>query len=162
MNIVEFCAEMDQQLGRSSQQDRLPLAVKLLCKAFKVEGGDIALFLLDTEEEMLRFIWPEKLRNSGAIPVNAKNSLVARTLRDKRGFLDNRFAKSAHGVIFEAFSGGNPIQKILSVPILAGEETQGVIQISRKGADHKDAGADFSQAELTALQKMAEIIGRHL
>jgi hypothetical protein len=162
MNIADFCSELDLQLGLSSPPQRLPLAITMLCKAYKVQAGDIAVFLLDPKEQMLKFVWPEKLKNSGAIPLNAKSSLVARTWREKRGYLDNRFAKSAHGVIFEAFSGGNPIQKIISVPLMAGAESKGVIQVSRKAADHKDAGADFSPAELNALQKMAEIIGRHL
>jgi len=162
MNIAEFCSELDLQLGLCAPEERLPLAIKMLCKVYKVQSGDIAIFHLDQEQEQLTFLWPEKLRNSGTIPLNAKSSMVARTLREKRGYLDNRFAKSSHGVIFEAFSGGNPIQKIISVPMLAGDTPKGVIQVSRKAADHKDAGADFSQAELKALQKMAEIIGRHL
>ena len=162
MNIADFCSELDLQLGLSSPNERLPLAIRMLCKAFKLQAEDIAVFRLDPEEEMLKFIWPEKLKSSGAIPLNAKNSLVARTLRENRGYLDNRFAKSAHGVIFEAFSGGNPIQKILSVPMLCDSEPKGVIQLSRKGAEFKDAGADFSQAELSALKKISAIIARHL
>ena len=162
MNIADFCSELDLQLGLSAPEERLPLAIKMLCKAFKAQAEDIAVFRLDPEQEMLTFSWPKKLINSGSIPLNAKNSLVARTLRQRQGYLDNRFAKSSHGVIFEAFSGGDPIQKILSVPLFIDEQPGGVIQISRKGAEVKDAGADFSQAELSALEKMVAIIGRHL
>jgi len=162
MNLNDFCSELERQLGLCAPEERLPLAIKMLCKAFKVQGGDIAIFSLDPAQGMLTFVWPVKLKNSGSIPLNAKSSMVARTLREKRGYLDNRFAKSAHGVIFEAFSGDSPIQKIISVPMFVNDDPKGVIQISRKGAEFKDAGADFSQAELSALQKMAAIIVQHI
>jgi hypothetical protein len=158
MNIADFCSELDLQLGLSAPEERIPLACKMLCKAYKVTSSDVALFALDDQRQELRFRWPEKLTSSGTIPLNAKNSLVARTLREKKAYLDNRFAKSSHGVIFEAFSGDAPIQKIISAPLA----DKGVIQISRKGVDPKAAGADFSQSELTALEKMAEVIARHL
>ena len=162
MNIADFCSELDLQLGLSSPAERLSLASKMLCKAYKVTPDDIAIFTFDTERQELRFSWPEKLKSSGSIPLNAKNSMVARTLREKKAYLDNRFSRSAHGAIFEAFSGGNPIQKIISVPLLNNNAEKGVIQISRKGAETKDAGADFSKGELNALQKMAEVIVRHI
>lgn len=162
MNIVDFCSELDLQLGLSSPAERLSLASKMLCKAYKVTPDDIAIFSFDAEREELKFSWPEKLKTSGSIPLNANNSLVAKTLREKKGYLDNHFSKSAHGVIFEAFSGGKPIQKIISVPLLDKGAEKGVIQISRKGTEAKDSGANFNQGELNALQKMAEVIARHI
>lgn len=158
MNIADYCSELDLQLGLSSPEERLPLACKMLCKAYKVSSDDIAVFGFDKERQELTFRWPQNLKGSGTIPLNAKNSLVARTLRERKGYLDNRFAKSSHGVIFEALSGSRPIQKIISAPLA----DKGVVQISRKGAEAKEAGADFSQGELAALQKMAEIIARHI
>lgn len=158
MKIADFCSELDLQLGLSAPQERPALVSKMLSQAFKVTPDDIALFNFDETREELTFCWPEKLKNSGSIPLNAKNSLVARTLREKKAYIDNHFAKVSHGVIFEAFSGSKPIQKIISAP-LAGK---GVIQISRKGAEAKEAGPDFSQGELNALQQMAEVIARHL
>ncbi len=162
MNLADFCAELDSQLDHSSPGGRIPLAVKMLSKVFKVPAGDIAVFLVVPQEEMLKFAWPEKLQSSGAIPLNAKRSLVAKTLREQRGYLDNRFAQSVHGVVFEAFSGDSPVQKILSAPMVVDGVAKGVIQVSRKSPEHKDAGADFSQAELAPLQKIAAIIGRHI
>ena len=158
MNIADFCSELDLQLGLSSPDERLELACKMLCKAYKVSADDVAIFRFSEERQELTFQWPKKLKGSGTIPLNAKNSLVARTLREKKGYLDNRFAKASHGSIFEAFSGSKPIQKIISAPLAE----KGVIQISRKGVEAKEAGADFSQGELNALLKMAEAIARHL
>ena len=162
MNLADFCSELDSQLDLSSPEGRIPMAVRMLSKVFKVPAADIAVFLVVPQEEMLKFAWPEKLQSSGTIPLNAKRSLVAKTLREQRGYLDNRFAQAAHGVVFEAFSGGSPVQKILSAPMMIDGVAKGVVQVSRKAPEHKDAGADFSQAELAALQKIAAIIGRYL
>ncbi len=162
MNLTDFCTELDTQLDLSSPEGRIPLAVKMLGKVFKVPVDDVAVFLVASEEEILKFAWPKKLQSSGIIPLNAKRSLVAKTLREQRGYLDNRFAQAAHGVVFEAFSGDNPVQKILSAPMVIDGVSKGVVQISRKAQEHKDAGADFSQGELAALEKIAVIIGRYL
>ncbi len=163
MKIADFCSELDLQLGLSSPDERLPICIKMLAKAYSVAQDEIAIFFLDPDREELSFLWPEKLKTSGTIPLNAKNSLVARTARETRGYLDNHFAKTSHSVIFEAFAvERKPIQKIMSVPLLESNKTKGVVQISRKGAETAEAGKDFTQSELTALQKMAEIIGRHI
>ena len=162
MNLADFCAELDSQLENCSPEGRISLSVRMLSKVFKIPAGDIAVFLVVPEEEMLRFAWPEKLQSSGTIPLNAKKSLVAKTLREERGYLDNRFAQAAHGVVFEAFSGGSPVQKILSAPMVIDGVAKGVVQVSRKAQEHKDAGADFSPTELAALEKMAAIIGQHI
>lgn len=158
MKLADFCSELDLQLGLSAPEERLAQASKIVSQAFKVTPDDIALFSFDAARQELKFSWPKKLVNSGTIPLNAKNSLVARTLREKKAYIDNRFAKVSHGVIFEAFSGSKPIQKIISAPL----SEKGVVQVSRKGADAKEAGPDFSQGELNALQQMAEVIARHL
>ncbi len=162
MKIADFCSELDLQLGLSNPEERPTLAVKMLCKAYQVTPEEVAIFGFDPERLQLAFSWPEGLKASGTIPLNAKSSLVARTLREKRGFFDNHFAKTSHGVIFEAFAGKQPIQKILSAPMFSGEQPKGVIQISRKGTDPSKAGADFGPGELSALGKMAEVIGRHI
>ena len=162
MNFADFCTELDSQLDQSAPEGRIPLAVRMLSKVFKVPAGDIAVFLVVPQAEMLKFAWPQKLQSSGTIPLNAKKSLVAKTLREQRGYLDNRFAQAAHGVVFEAFSGDSPVQKILSAPMVIDGVGKGVVQVSRKAQEHKDAGADFSQAELAALEKIAAIIGHHI
>jgi hypothetical protein len=54
-----------------------------------------------------------------------------------------------------------PIQKIMSVPVMrSGSEALGVVQISRKELDASAAGADFTNADLTQLERAAEILSR--
>ena len=54
-----------------------------------------------------------------------------------------------------------PIQKIISVPVTRpGEQVIGVVQVSRKGADVKLAGEDFTGEDLKQLERIAEILAR--
>ena len=169
MKISEFCAELDAQLGKLAPEERLGFAAKMLAKAFKVSEDEVAIFSFDPRFEVLRFAWPAHLRSTGIIPLASKSSLVARTVKNRRGYIDNLFHKSAHTFIFEAVAAPQakankpqPIQKILSTPMMVDSVIAGVIQVSRKGATPQDAGPDFTQAELEALNQVALVVGKHL
>ncbi len=169
MKISEFCSELDVQLGKMEAEDRLGFAVKMMGKVFKVSEDEVAIFTYDPRFEVLRFAWPAHLRATGMVPMASKSSLVARTVKNRRSYLDNLFHKSAHTFIFEAVSSPDaktpkpqPIQKILSAPMILDDTIKGVIQVSRKGLSPSDAGPDFSQAELDALNQVAAIVAKHL
>jgi GAF domain-containing protein len=52
-----------------------------------------------------------------------------------------------------------PIQKIMSVPIIASDgHVAGVVQVSRKGLDPTLAGNDFTSDDLKLLEKAAQIL----
>jgi len=99
------------------------------------------------------------MNNAGHIPLNAVNSLVARTANELVTTLDNSFAKSRHLYIFEFMlaekSDRIPVQKIMSVPVITDGAAKGVIQVVRKGASQLDAGDDFSEQNLADLVRIA-------
>jgi len=170
MNIDQFCAHLETRLAPlSSGRERLQLAAEALRQAFRVKGDEVAIFSLDPQEEMICFLWPEKLRSSGLIPLATRDSLAARTIRENRAFVDNRFATTHHTSFFELFRLGpgsdakpQPIQKILSAPLPGNGWIKGAVQISRKGTDPEAAGADFSRSELQALVEIARVVARHI
>lgn len=170
MDVSEICSDLDLQLGLSVEEDRLEIATETLGAAYGVHSDEVALFSVDYRLEVLRFLWPAHLRNSGTIPLSSKSSLVARTARENRGYLDNHFAKTTHSFIFEFVpdktgKGASclPIQKILSVPVLdAGGKPKGVLQISRKGPTQDNAGPDFGKDDLLALQRMSEVLSKYI
>ena len=136
----------------------------VLAKIFRVQYTEVALLRL--EAGLLRFVFPEYLRTTGAIPLSGK-AVAAHTALSKKAEIFNNFARVKHASIFETIKQGNgsdetvapsPIQKLMSVPIIDQDSiVVGVIQISRKGLDPKSA-KDFSREDLHDLELAAGLL----
>jgi len=141
------------------------LAVQI-AKAFSVKDDEVAVLALILNDKFLKFVVPTKLQNIGTIPITSTTALAARTARDKRPEVINNFAIAKHSTVFEAVplgeQRGDPIQKIMSVPITAENKIIGVIQVSRKGKTLATAGPDFSPKDLSELVAVGNQIGRCL
>jgi hypothetical protein len=137
----------------------------VLAKIFRVQYTEVALLRL--EGGLLRFVFPDHLRTSGAIPLSSK-AVAAHTALSKKAEIFNNFARVKHASIFETIKPDAndsdepappaPIQKLMSVPIM--DQTSsvvGVIQISRKGLDSKYA-QDFSREDLHDLELVAGLL----
>ncbi|HKI52419.1 MAG TPA: GAF domain-containing protein [Geothermobacteraceae bacterium] len=168
MNLVEYCTQLEQQLGEHPEPKRPALAAKALQSAFKLQKDEVAIFSFEPKMEVFKFIWPTRLQTSGIVPIKAINSLVAKTGREMRGYLDNRFNKTAHTFIFEMIpdketpESNRPIQKIMSAPLQADGNLRGVVQVSRKGDNRQQVGADFQKTELAALERIAAVLARFI
>jgi GAF domain len=136
----------------------------LIAKNFAVEPHEVAILAFAEDEKFLRFLVPEALHAVGQIPLSSTNSLAARTARDRRAEIINHFSVVPHASVFEAvpippeFLRGEPIQKIMSTPIVLGQKVVGVIQVSRKGATAADAGSDFTHPQLRELKTIADAL----
>ena len=137
----------------------------VLAKIFRVQYTEVALLKLETG--LLRFIFPEHLRTTGAIPLSSK-AVAAHTALSKKAEIFNNFARVKHASIFETIKPDSnttdepaapaPIQKLMSVPIIdRNSSVVGVIQISRKGLDPKFA-QDFSREDLHDLELVAGLL----
>lgn len=137
----------------------------VLAKIFQVQYNEVALLRL--EQGLLRFIFPEHLRTTGAIPLSSK-AVAAHTALSKKPEIFNNFARVKHASIFETIKPGtngsdepaapSPIQKLMSVPIMDhASAVVGVIQISRKGLDAK-MSKDFSREDLHDLELVAGLL----
>jgi GAF domain-containing protein len=138
---------------------------KVLAKIFRVQYNEVALMRL--EGGLLRFVFPEYLRTTGAIPLSSK-AVAAHTALSKKAEIFNNFARVKHASIFETIKPNAtdsdepappaPIQKLMSVPIMDRDlVVVGVIQISRKGLDSKFA-KDFSREDLHDLELAAGLL----
>jgi hypothetical protein len=153
-------------LGAMFGQGVTPLEVsRVLAKVFHVGHAEVALLKL--EGGLLRFVFPEHLRTTGAIPISSK-AVAAHTALSKKAEIFNNFARVKHASIFETIKplGANaedpqppaPIQKLMSVPILDHQTTVlGVLQISRKGLDARFT-QDFSREDLHDLELAAGVL----
>jgi hypothetical protein len=161
-DLKKWIAELARK-GDEGETVRLNRAVDLISKNFGVQTHEVAILGLTADERSLRFLAPDSLRTVGQIPLSSNNSLAVRTLRDKRCELINHFSVVPHASVFEAvpISGdqrGEPIQKIMSSPILLGTRAIGVLQVSRKGATPAKTGPDFSQLQLRELKTVSDAL----
>src|SRR5580704_3581752 len=143
-----------------------PMDVSMvLAKIFNVQYTEVALLRL--ESGLLRFVFPEHLRTTGAIPLSSK-AVAAHTALSKKAEIFNNFARVKHASIFETIkpigveveqpAPPSPIQKLMSVPILdQNAAVIGVIQISRKGVDPRFS-QDFSREDLHDLELAAGVL----
>lgn len=150
--MVKGMNQLDPEVGK-----RVAAA---LAKNFKVKVEDVAILQLDSKGKALSFIVPEKLAKVGSIPMSSTRALAVRTLRDKRSECINNFTAAEHHTVFEGVplikgEGADPIQKILSVPVLAEKDPAGVLQVSRKGKSANAAGPDFTPKDVTDLTQVA-------
>jgi GAF domain-containing protein len=154
-------------LGSVLGQGVTPLDVSMiLARVFRVQHAEVALLKL--EGGLLKFVFPEHLRTTGAIPISSK-AVAAHTALSKKAEIFNNFARVKHASIFETIKPAgvqtddapaqpDPIQKLMSVPILDQQQSVlGVIQISRKGNDPRFT-QDFSREDLHDLELAAGVL----
>jgi GAF domain-containing protein len=142
---------------------RLNRAVELISKDFGVQSHEVAILALTPDERSLHFLAPDTHRDVGQIPLSSSNSLAARTAREKRPEIINHFAVVPHASVFEGVPiaedmRGDPIQKIMSAPIILGNQVIGVVQISRKAKTLAEAGPDFTHPQLRELRTISEAL----
>src|ERR1700731_693354 len=115
----------------------------VLAKIFQVQYTEVALLRL--EGGLLRFVFPEYLRTTGAIPLSSK-AVAAHTALSKKAEIFNNFARVKHASIFETIKPSSdaseeavapsPIQTVISVPRVNEQlVVVGVIQIKPMGLD---------------------------
>src|ERR1700720_3092398 len=88
----------------------------VLAKIFRVQYTEVALLRL--EGGLLRFVFPEYLRTTGAIPLSSK-AVAAHTALSKKAEIFNNFARVKHASIFEAVRppGAESAEQAVPAPI---------------------------------------------
>jgi GAF domain-containing protein len=137
---------------------RLGELLHVVSKAFAVQPDEVAI-LAATQGRFLKFLIPSKLQDIGQIPLSSATSLAARTARERKPEFINHFTTVPHASVFEAVplgeERGDPIQKIMSAPLLLDGKSLGVIQVSRKSKTAAAAGPDFTPQDLRDLVAFA-------
>jgi GAF domain-containing protein len=165
--LVADLTRIVDELTKAGAPIEIPTLAKLadqISKDFNVKQDEIAILALVQQDKFLRFLVPEKLQQVGNIPTTSTTALSARTAREKRPEVINNFSIARHPTVFEAVplsaERGDPIQKIMSAPILAENKVVGVIQVSRKGKTVAAAGPDFTPKDLSDLVAVAGALSR--
>ncbi|MGH9775029.1 MAG: GAF domain-containing protein [Candidatus Acidiferrales bacterium] len=150
-----------QKWAVSMSAESLAQVAESIGREFAVQTDEVAILELTPDRKFLQFLIPEKLRAIGQIPLTSATSLASRTARERKAELINHFNTVPHASVFEGVplrsENNQPIQKIMSAPLLLDGKAVGVIQISRKGKTGAAAGPDFTPLELRELVAVAEM-----
>ncbi len=164
-NLAEL-TKVVTEVSRSGQPLGTAIFVKIsenIAKAFDAKPDEVAILTLVHGGKFLQFVVPEKLQKVGDIPMTSANSVAVRTVRERRPEVINNFATARHPTVFEAVplgqQRGEPIQKIMSAPVIADGKVVGAIQVSRKGKSIGAAGPDFTPKELNELVAIGGTLG---
>ena len=169
MNLItelERLAETLEAEAGTPAQLSLPTVAEGIAKNLFVRTDEVAILGVSIRWRHLYFIVPEALKNVGFIPLSSKAALAARTVRESRPEIINDFSSVKHASVFESVKcapeNADVIQKIISAPILSTDRVLGVIQISRKGANAKVAGPDFTSDDLGKVLALCKPLGKLL
>lgn len=130
-------------------------------RVFLVHADEVAVLALTADGGFLRFRVPEQLQTVGQIPMTSNNALAVRTVREQRAEIVNHFNIVPHASVFEGVrlneARHEPIQKIMSAPIVNDGKVLGVLQVSRKAKMAKGA-KDFSPSDLKQLVSITDLL----
>lgn len=161
---LEKLANALEAEGPSAVEVSLPTVAERIAKNLGVHVDEVAIMAVSTRWRHLYFIIPSALKNVGFIPLTSNSALAARTARESRAEINNKFSSVRHASVFEGVksegTSGESIQKIISAPILYEGKVVGVMQISRKGASPANAGLDFTAEDLGKVLALCRPLGK--
>src|SRR5262245_35459202 len=146
------------------QEISLPAVAERIAKTFGVRSEEVAILGVSVKWRHLHFLVPQALKNVGFIPLSSPSALAARTARENRAEVDNKFHETRHASVFEGVKNetltAEAIQKIVSAPITLDNKVVGVLQVSRKGSSLAFAGPDFASDDVTKITSLCRPLGK--
>lgn len=146
------------------QEISLPALAERIAKSLGVKTEEVAILAVSTKWRHLHFLVPQALKNVGFIPLSSPSALAARTARENRTEVDNRFHETRHASVFEGVKtethSAEAIQKIVSAPITTDGKVVGVIQVSRKGTSAALSGPDFTSEDVNKVSAICRPLGK--
>jgi hypothetical protein len=133
--------------------------VKSVSQEFSCKQEEVAILLLSADGRHLRFVAPRRFADLGTIPLTKRDSIAVGVLQRRSGEVINNVPMVKHVSFFETIKLRDkalPIQKMVSTPLLVRGQAVGVVEISRKGEHVRDAGPDFTSADLRRAQEIFE------
>lgn len=170
MSSAELVAELERLASAittqkpGEQQLSLPKVAERISKVLGVKPDEVAILAVSEKWRHLQFLVPQALKNVGFIPLSSPSALAARTARENRTEVNNKFHETRHASVFEGVKSesltAEAIQKIVSAPITVENKIVGVLQISRKSASLASAGPNFSSDDVTKIASLCRPLGK--
>jgi hypothetical protein len=168
--LLEILSAMAAQ--KEKVRDRLELlldmadrVVKAVSHAFSCKQDEVAILLLSMDGRHLRFVAPRAFAELGSIPVTKRDSIAVGVLSRRTGEVINNVPMVKHVSFFESVKLRDkpmPIQKMVTTPLLLHGQPVGVAEISRKGETARDAGPDFTPADLRRAKEILDAVAPFL
>ena len=168
--LLEILSAMAAQ--KEKVRDRLELlldmadrVVKAVSHDFSCKQDEVAILLLSTDGRHLRFVAPRAFAELGSIPVTKRDSIAVGVLSRRTGEVINNVPMVKHVSFFETIKLRDkilPIQKMVTTPIFLKGQPIGIVQVSRKGENGREAGPDFTSVDLKSAQEIFEGIAPYL
>jgi GAF domain-containing protein len=139
--------------------------VKTVSHEFSLKLDEVAILLLSDDGRQLRFVAPRRFADLGTIPVTKRDSIAVGVLARRAGDVINNVPMVKHVSFFESIKlrdKPSPIQKMISTPLVVRGQPIGVAQISRKGETAREAGPDFTPADLKHAQEILDGVAHYL
>jgi hypothetical protein len=137
--------------------DMAERVVKAVSQAFSCRQDEVAILLLSLDGRHLRFVAPRRFAELGSIPTTKRDSIAVGVLSRKSGDVINNVPMVKHVSFFESIKLRDkpaPIQKMVTTPLVVSGHLVGVAEVSRKGETVRDAGPDFTPADLRRAQEI--------
>ncbi len=162
--LLEILQAMAAQKDRVKDRRELLLdmaerVVKAVSQQFACKQDEVAILLLSHDGKHLRFVAPRRFAELGSIPTSKRDSIAVGVLSKRSGEVINNVPMVKHVSFFESIKLRDkpaPIQKMVTTPLVVRGQPVGVAEISRKGETVRDAGADFTPADLRKAQEIFE------
>jgi hypothetical protein len=167
IDILQAMAESRERADNPKELflDMADRVVKHVAGLFGARVDEVAILFLTSDAKHLRFAAPRKFSDLGTIPVTKRDSIAVSIFGRKAGEAMNNVPMVKHVAFFESVKLRDravPIQKMITVPILDGDEAVGVAQVSRKGETPSEAGPDFSSADVKKAQDVFRAVASFL
>jgi len=164
--LLEILTAMAAQKDKVKDRRELLLdmgdrVVKALTHEFSCKQDEVAILLLSGDGRHLRFIAPRRFSDLGTIPVTKRDSIAVGVLSRRTGEVINNVPMVRHVSFFESIKLRDkpvPIQKMVTAPMLVRGQAIGVAQVSRKGESPREAGPDFTPADLRRAQELLDSV----
>lgn len=168
--LQEILQAMAAQKDRVKDRRELLLdmgerVVKTVSQQFGCKQEEVAILLLSADGKHLRFIAPRRFSELGTIPTSKRDSIAVGVLAKRTGEVINNVPMVKHVSFFESIKlrdKPSPIQKMVTTPLVVRGQPVGVAEISRKGETVRDAGPDFTPADLKKAREIFDGIAPFL
>lgn len=165
-DLLEILSAMAAQKEKVRDRRELLLdmadrVVKAVSQAFSCKQDEVAILLLSTDGRHLRFVAPRRFADLGSIPVTKRDSIAVGVLSRRAGEVINNVPMVKHVSFFESIKLRDrpvPIQKMVTTPLVHRGQPVGVAEVSRKGETAREAGPDFTPADLRRAQEMLDAV----